>query len=193
MISSLSCLKCFQGLHCLVDKVPHLPRMLPVSLCLHFSEYSVVLLHMPLPISTTCFKFSFISHDLLWCEFFQKNFCDCFSYIQVPFLGLGGAWFSYCLVIKLCPTLCGPMDCSPPGSSVNEISWASILQWVAISFSMGSTWIRDQTHLFCIGRQICLVLSQQGSPEFSQHCLMVFIICLGTAHLLSRHPWIRHL
>ena len=37
------------------------------------------------------------------------------------------------------PTLCDPMDCSPPGSSVHEISWARILEWVAISFSRGSS------------------------------------------------------
>ena len=33
-----------------------------------------------------------------------------------------------------CPTLCDPMDCSPPGSSVHRISQARILEWVAISF-----------------------------------------------------------
>ena len=40
-----------------------------------------------------------------------------------------------CLVTKLCPTLCDPMDCSPPGSSVHRISQVRILEWVAISFS----------------------------------------------------------
>ena len=35
----------------------------------------------------------------------------------------------------LCLTLCGPVDCSPPGSSVHVISQARILEWVAISFS----------------------------------------------------------
>ena len=35
-----------------------------------------------------------------------------------------------------CPTLCNPMDCSPPGSSVHEIFQARILEWVAISFSI---------------------------------------------------------
>ena len=35
------------------------------------------------------------------------------------------------------PTLCDPMDCSPPGSSVHEILQARILEWVAISFSRG--------------------------------------------------------
>ena len=34
-----------------------------------------------------------------------------------------------------CPTLCDPMDCSLPGSSVHRISQAKILEWVAISFS----------------------------------------------------------
>ena len=34
-----------------------------------------------------------------------------------------------------CPTLCDPMDCSPPGSSVHGILQARILEWVAISFS----------------------------------------------------------
>ena len=33
-----------------------------------------------------------------------------------------------CLVTKLCPTLCYPMDCSPPGSSVHGISQARILE-----------------------------------------------------------------
>ena len=37
-----------------------------------------------------------------------------------------------CLVVKSCPTLCDPMDCSPRGSSVHGISQARILEWVAI-------------------------------------------------------------
>ena len=39
------------------------------------------------------------------------------------------------LVAQSCPTLCDPMDCNPPGSSVHEIFQARILEWVAISFS----------------------------------------------------------
>ena len=50
------------------------------------------------------------------------------------------------LVTQSCPTLCGPMDCSPPGSSVHGILQARILEWVAISFWGGSSqpkdWIR---------------------------------------------------
>ena len=40
-------------------------------------------------------------------------------------------------VVQSCPTLCDPMDCSPPGSSVHGILQARILEWVAISFSRG--------------------------------------------------------
>ena len=44
-----------------------------------------------------------------------------------------------CLVLKSCPTLCDPMDCSPPGSSVHRISQARILEWTAIFSSRIST------------------------------------------------------
>ena len=47
-------------------------------------------------------------------------------------------------VAQSCQTL-GPMDCSPPGSSSQGISQARILEWVAISFSRGSSWPRDRT------------------------------------------------
>ena len=47
-------------------------------------------------------------------------------------------------------TLCGPMDCSPPGFSVHEIFQARILEWVTISFSRESSWPRDRTHVSCI-------------------------------------------
>ena len=43
------------------------------------------------------------------------------------------------LVAQSCPTLCDPMDCSPPGSSVLGIPQARILEWVAIPFSRGSS------------------------------------------------------
>ena len=42
-------------------------------------------------------------------------------------------------VAQSCPTLCGPVDCSPPGFSVRGILQARILEWVDISFSRGSS------------------------------------------------------
>ena len=50
-------------------------------------------------------------------------------------------------VAQLCPTLCDPMNCSLTGSSLHWILQARILEWVAISFSRGSSWHRDQTQV----------------------------------------------
>ena len=47
--------------------------------------------------------------------------------------------------VQSCPTLCNPMDCSLPGSSVLGILQARILEWVAIPFSRGSSRPGDQT------------------------------------------------
>ena len=44
--------------------------------------------------------------------------------------------------LQSCPTLCDPMDCSPPGSSVHGIFQARILEWVAITSSRGSSRIK---------------------------------------------------
>ena len=49
------------------------------------------------------------------------------------------------LVAQSCPTLCNPMDCSPPGSSVHGIFQARILEWVAIRFSRESSQPRDRS------------------------------------------------
>ena len=48
------------------------------------------------------------------------------------------AFIFYASITQLCPTLCHPVDCSPPGSSVRGILQARILEWVAISSSRGS-------------------------------------------------------
>ena len=55
-----------------------------------------------------------------------------------------------CSVAQLCLTHCGPMDCSPPVSSVHGISQARILEWVAIFLYRESSQPRDQTYVSCI-------------------------------------------
>ena len=57
-------------------------------------------------------------------------------------------------LLRLCLTLCDPMDCSPSGPSVHGILQARILGWVAMSFSRGSSWPRDRTRTSCIGRWV---------------------------------------
>ena len=53
-------------------------------------------------------------------------------------------------VTQLCLTLCDPMDCSLPGSSIHGILQVRILEWVVISFSRGSSQPRDQTFISCL-------------------------------------------
>ena len=50
-------------------------------------------------------------------------------------------------VAQSCSTLCDPMDCSLPGSSVHGIFQAIVLEWIAISFSRGSSRPRDPTQV----------------------------------------------
>ena len=71
------------------------------------------------------------------------------------------------LVAQSCPTLCNPMDCTLPGSSVHGISQASLLEWVAISFSRGSSQPRDWTRVSYKSLALqtdSLPLSYLGSP-----------------------------
>ena len=48
------------------------------------------------------------------------------------------------------PTLCDPVNCSLPGSSVHGVLQARIPEWVAVPFSRGSSQPRDQTQVSCI-------------------------------------------
>ena len=66
------------------------------------------------------------------------------------------------LVAKSCLTLCNLMDCRLSGSSVRGISQTRILEWLAISFSRGSSWPRDQTCISYIGRRILSPWGHQG-------------------------------
>ena len=65
---------------------------------------------------------------------------------------LQGKPLQHCVskVTQSCPTLCDIMDCSLPCSSVHGIFQARVLEWVAISFSRGSSQPRDQTWVSCI-------------------------------------------
>ena len=63
--------------------------------------------------------------------------------------------------------LCNSMDCRPPGSSVHGICQVTILEWVAIPFSRGSSLLRDWTRVSSIAGGL-YHLSHQGSPELGR-------------------------
>ena len=86
-----------------------------------------------------------------------------------------------CLVTQLSPTLCNPMDCSPPGSSVYGIFQARILEWVAICYSGGSFPLRDWIHVSCVSRQILYHCTTWEVPEG-----IAFWPCIPTGCLLIK-------
>ena len=68
-------------------------------------------------------------------------------------------------VAQLCPALCDPMDCSPPGSSIHKILQARILEWVAISFPRGFNPSQGWNPGLPDCRWTLYHLSHQGNPN----------------------------
>ena len=83
-------------------------------------------------------------------------------------------------VIQLCPTLCDPMDCSPPCSSFHGIFQARVLEGVASSFSRGSSWHRVRTRVSCIvGRHFTLWATREVPYTKLYHIKMRNIIIIA--------------
>ena len=59
--------------------------------------------------------------------------------------------------LQSCPTICDPMDCSPPGSAVHGILQARILDWIAMPSSRGSFQPRDQSQVFRVAGTFCTI------------------------------------
>ena len=72
-----------------------------------------------------------------------------------------------CSIAQSCPTLCDPMDCSLPGSSVHGILQARTLEWIAMLSFRRFSWPREQTlisSVSCIGRRVL-----STSPTWEAH------------------------
>ena len=67
---------------------------------------------------------------------------------------------------RLCLTLCNPVNCSPPGSSVHRILQGRILEEVTISFSRGSSWPRGQTRTSRIVGRFFTIWATRESRQF---------------------------
>ena len=68
-------------------------------------------------------------------------------------------------VTQLCLTLCSPMDCSPPGSSVHGILQARILRWVAMPSSRESSQPRDPIQVSLTAGGFFIVCATRQAPE----------------------------
>ena len=91
------------------------------------------------------------------------------------------------LVAQLCMTLSDSMDCSLPGSSVQGILQARILEWVTIPFSRVSSWPRDQTSVSCTAGRFFTVWAKRETPYIFlwEHKVAEMFLCQQVTRLLS--------
>ena len=102
----------------------------------------------------------------LWCFPYRARALRCVVF------GCWSKWLSNCSswapkwseVAQSCPTLCNPVDCSLPGSSVHGILQTRILERVAISFSRGSSQPRDWTWVSALQAD-ALTSEPPGKPK----------------------------
>ena len=119
-----------------------------------------------------------------------------FDYWYIPFMKLlscavdiSGLGCAILKSLQSCLTLCDPMDCSPPGSSVHGILQARILEWVAMPSSSRSSQPRDRTCISCIsciaGRFFTHWVSWEAEVNISAAHQILLI--LPSRHLLGLH------
>ena len=118
--------------------------------------------YLALPVPTSE-KLSFYSLYLWACFLKIQVLCHLFFFFNNLTSKTETNILSESEIAQSCPSLCDPMDCSPPGSSVHWILQARILEWVAISFSRGSSQLRDRTQVSCIaGRRFTLWATREA-------------------------------
>ena len=103
-------------------------------------------------------SFAFFSSAPLFFFFFLMNFWE--ASFWNPWTQ--GGQRATCMRPQSCPTFCDHMDHSLPGSSVHGVLQVRILEWVAISYSRGSSWPRDRIHSLQHWQSCCLPLGHLG-------------------------------
>ena len=114
------------------------------------------------------FQLTFIKHS--W---FIPGFSLSFLWLSLscpPSLSLIFFLVTQVLAAQSCPTLWDPMDCGPQGSSVHRILQARILEWVAISFSRGSSRPRNQTRVSCIAGRFFSIWATREESNLPETC-----------------------
>ena len=101
--------------------------------------------------------------------------------------GEGWSCSVLCIPCK-CTCICDPMDCSPPGFSVHGV----LLEWVAISFSRGSSWPKDRTQVSCIaGRRFTLWATREAHTH-NLYVFFLFLIFIFTLFYSTILYWFCH-
>ena len=121
--------------------------------------------------------------DLIWSLIVDLQCCISFRCIA--------KWFRYICELRAqslqsCLTLCDPMDCSSPSSSVHGILQARILEWIAMPSSSGSSWPRDWTQVMSLalaGGFFTHLGSHLGSPGVCMYIYFRFFSLIGWVRL----------
>ena len=92
-----------------------------------------------------------------------------------------------CACVLSCVQLCNSVDCRLPGSSVHEIIPEKTLEWVAISFSSGSSWCRYRTRISCPGKRILYCWATWEAP-MSQRTLRLAVSSSSQRKRQGRNP-----
>ena len=91
-------------------------------------------------------------------------------------------------VAQLCPALCNPMDCNPPGSPVHGIPQARILEWVTIPFSRRSSQCKEWTLVFLIAGRFFTVCATTEAPSGVQHIIWHQYVLQSNQRQRSSYP-----
>ena len=111
---------------------------------------------------------------VIWLLLFKYYLSNCLKFLLVYQCQL---CLSMCFVLS-CVQLCDPMDCNLPGSSVDGIYQARILEWIPISFSQGSSQPRDWTRVSYVSCIAGRFLSLQSSTCWAiRKALYMFVCC----------------
>ena len=98
-----------------------------------------------------------------------------FKYLLSVYL-LSDIILHVCVLSCFSPTLCDPMDCSLPGSSVYGIFWARMLEWVAMSSSRILSQCRDWTRISCI---VGIFFTTSTTREAPDTILLLLLLLLS--------------
>ena len=113
------------------------------------------------------FTFIFL-YSLSMTLLFKSIFHLCGANIELPDSYL---YVCVCVYAQSCLTLCDSMNCSLPGSTVHGVFQAKILEWVANSYSRGSSQPKDWTHVSCVsctGRQTLVARVVKNMPAMQE-------------------------
>ena len=116
-------------------------------------------------------------------------FLQCLDHKILNIYSASTGFYVCVLITQYCLTLCDPMNCSPPESSVHGILQARILEWVAIPFSRGSSRPRDLTQVCCTAGRFFTIwateamLNQKAAFHFEVSSTEEYAPCMWSASL----------